>query len=190
MPEPNQETARSHIGLEGGGAQKSAQEHHPGRSVASAPEHDESLGGGFIPDEDETLEEATKPSLFSSANAPRHTNNEQSLYSLIVVSADTNPSKPTNNGQNSTRLPEALAPESRDKEGCGYNEPFCWSRQRLQTHPLPVLRSSLGLLHRHRHAFSPPCFLVKSRGVTMRDPCYPMILRTMMRFPSGLCPIS
>jgi xeroderma pigmentosum group C-complementing protein len=123
IPEPNQETARSHIGLEGGGAQKSAQEHHPGRSVASAPEHDESLGGGFIPDEDETLEEATKPSLFSSANAPRHTNNEQSLYSLIVVSADTNPSKPTNNGQNSTRLPEALAPESRDKEGCGYNEP-------------------------------------------------------------------
>ncbi|KAF7593494.1 hypothetical protein BBP40_011405 [Aspergillus hancockii] len=122
IPEPNQEAASSHIGLEGGGAQNVAQEHYPKRSTVSAPEDDEFLGGGFIPGEGEIHHEATKPSVSSVADAYRHTQREQSLYSLIVVSDDAKPAKLTTHGQSVTRSLEPSFLESRDKEDHRHKE--------------------------------------------------------------------
>ncbi|KAB8224066.1 hypothetical protein BDV33DRAFT_165804 [Aspergillus novoparasiticus] len=107
IPEPNQETI---------GSQNGTQERH--FESLAAPKDDDFLGGGFIPNDGETHQEIAKDSVFEVASGPSHTNREEPcLYSLVVMSDDTNTAKSTAPYQDGTMLPEASAPSSRGKEG-------------------------------------------------------------------------
>ncbi|KAE8409593.1 hypothetical protein BDV37DRAFT_236339 [Aspergillus pseudonomiae] len=107
IPEPNQEAI---------GAQKIAQERH--FESLTAPKNDDFLSGGFIPDDGETHQETAEDSVPDVANGPSYTNRaEPSLYSLVVVSDDTNTVQDITPYQGATiSPPEASAPNSRDKE--------------------------------------------------------------------------
>ncbi|GMF73354.1 unnamed protein product [Aspergillus oryzae] len=107
IPEPNQETI---------GSQYVAQERH--FESPAAPKDDDLLGGRFIPNDGERHQETVQESVLEVASGPSHTNREeQSLYSLVVMSDDTNTARSTTPYQGATMLPEASAPGSRDKEG-------------------------------------------------------------------------
>ncbi|OGM50491.1 putative DNA repair protein Rad4, partial [Aspergillus bombycis] len=107
IPEPNQEAI---------GSQSITQERH--FESFTAPKNDDFLGGGFIPDDSETHQETAEDSAPEVAKGPSHTNRaEPSLYSLVVVSDDTNTAQSTKPYQGTTISPEASAPNSRDKEG-------------------------------------------------------------------------
>ncbi|KAF5863725.1 hypothetical protein ETB97_009512 [Aspergillus alliaceus] len=93
IPESNQGavTSQTEVDREELSAQKVAQECLFERHTATVTKDYDTLGGGFIPDEGETHLKTTKTPIYGAVDAPRYTDREeQSLYSLIVVSDDTN----------------------------------------------------------------------------------------------------
>ncbi|KAE8354677.1 hypothetical protein BDV28DRAFT_74445 [Aspergillus coremiiformis] len=120
IPEPNQDTVSPQ--LEAGCGElstlKFTEERRSGSLAESTSKADDILGGGFIPDEGETHQETTKPSIFEVANAPRYTNTEeQSLYSLVVVPDDKNTTKIKTSSHDSRVPPEVSVPDTRKQEG-------------------------------------------------------------------------
>ncbi|KAE8373742.1 hypothetical protein BDV26DRAFT_284872 [Aspergillus bertholletiae] len=107
IPEPNQENI---------GSQNVFQEYH--FESLTAPKDDDFFGGGFIPEDGETHQEAAANSASEVADGASYTNGvEPSLYSLVIVSDDMNSAKSSVPFQDTARSPEASAPSQiRDKD--------------------------------------------------------------------------